>query len=99
RERTNASASAFRRAEVRPQPALGQLARVSPPPRGPSVADGFRADDANRVVLSSFDLGEAESQLIARALEVTDGNRTRAAELLGLSVRTLRNKLNTPSRT
>ena len=61
--------------------------------------NGFRADDANRVVLSSFDLGEAESQLIARALEVTDGNRTRAAELLGLSVRTLRNKLNTPLRT
>ena len=46
------------------------------------------------VVLSSFDLSEAESQLIARALEVTEGNRTRAAELLGLSVRTLRNKLN-----
>jgi DNA-binding NtrC family response regulator len=46
------------------------------------------------VVLSSFDLSAAESQLIARALEVTEGNRTRAAELLGLSVRTLRNKLN-----
>lgn len=46
------------------------------------------------VVLSSFDLGAAESQLITRALEVTEGNRTRAAELLGLSVRTLRNKLN-----
>jgi DNA-binding NtrC family response regulator len=44
--------------------------------------------------LSSFDLSEAESQLIARALEVTEGNRTRAAELLGLSVRTLRKKLN-----
>jgi DNA-binding NtrC family response regulator len=46
------------------------------------------------VVLSTFDIGQAESQLIARALEVTEGNRTRAAELLGLSVRTLRNKLN-----
>ena len=46
------------------------------------------------LVLSSLDLGEAESQLIARALEVTEGNRTRAAELLGVNVRTLRNKLN-----
>jgi DNA-binding protein Fis len=26
-------------------------------------------------------------------LESTDGNRTRAAELLGISIRTLRNKL------
>ena len=60
----------------------------------PYVGNGHVAKDAPRVVLSSFDLGEAESQLIARALEVTEGNRTRAAELLGLSVRTLRNKLN-----
>jgi DNA-binding NtrC family response regulator len=46
------------------------------------------------VVLTSLDVGEAESRLIARALEVTGGNRTRAAELLGMSVRTLRSKLN-----
>src|SRR3954468_23941 len=59
-----------------------------------SQGNGHATKDGPRVVLSSFDLSEAESQLIARALEVTDGNRTRAAELLGLSVRTLRNKLN-----
>jgi DNA-binding NtrC family response regulator len=57
--------------------------------------NGHGAKDEPRVVLSSFDLSLAESLLIARALEVTAGNRTRAAELLGLSVRTLRNKLNT----
>jgi two-component system response regulator HydG len=57
--------------------------------------NGHAAKDEPRVVLSSFDLSVAESLLIARALEVTAGNRTRAAELLGLSVRTLRNKLNT----
>jgi DNA-binding NtrC family response regulator len=59
-----------------------------------NIGNGHSSESSQRVVLSSFDLGEAESQIIARALEVTDGNRTRAAELLGLSVRTLRNKLN-----
>ena len=58
------------------------------------MLNGHASSDYERVVLNSFDLSEAESRLIARALEVTDGNRTRAAELLGLSVRTLRNKLN-----
>jgi len=48
------------------------------------------------VTLHSFDVREAEAALIARALQETDDNRTRAAELLGISVRTLRNKLNTP---
>ena len=62
------------------------------------AAENGSADCDRRVILNSFDLNEAESQLIARALEVTDGNRTRAAELLGLSVRTLRNKLNASPR-
>ena len=51
-----------------------------------------------RLVLTSLDVGEAETRLIERALEVSGGNRTRAAELLGISVRTLRNKLNGPAR-
>jgi DNA-binding NtrC family response regulator len=46
------------------------------------------------VVLTSLNVDEAEAKLIERALEVSKGNRTRAAELLGISVRTLRNKLN-----
>ncbi len=46
------------------------------------------------VVLHSLDVGEAERALIVRALEVSRGNRTRAADLLGINVRTLRNKLN-----
>jgi two-component system response regulator FlrC len=39
-------------------------------------------------------LHEAEKGLIARALQQTEGNRTHAAKMLGISVRTLRNKLN-----
>ncbi|MGZ8457952.1 MAG: sigma-54-dependent transcriptional regulator [Gemmatirosa sp.] len=55
-------------------------------------------DDPMRVVLRSLDVNEAEKVLITRALEVAHQNRTRAAELLGMSVRTLRNKLNTPGK-
>ncbi len=39
-------------------------------------------------------LHEMERIMIMRGLEQTAGNRTQAAELLGISVRTLRNKLN-----
>jgi two-component system response regulator FlrC len=37
---------------------------------------------------------EMERQLICRTLQDTQGNRTRAAKCLGISLRTLRNKLN-----
>jgi two-component system response regulator FlrC len=39
-------------------------------------------------------VGEVERILILKTLEHTEQNRTRAAELLGISIRTLRNKLN-----
>ena len=44
----------------------------------------------------AFNLDELERQAIQRALVATGGNRTRAAKLLGISERTLRNKLNGP---
>lgn len=50
------------------------------------------------VTLTSFNVDAAEAVLIQRALEASGQNRTRAAELLGISVRTLRNKLNGPAR-
>lgn len=48
---------------------------------------------------SSGDMGlmsisEMEKRMIHKALDTVEGNRTRAAEILGISVRTLRNKLN-----
>ncbi|MFB6260961.1 MAG: helix-turn-helix domain-containing protein, partial [Thiohalorhabdaceae bacterium] len=53
---------------------------------------------SNGEVLPEADLTiqEMEELLIDRTLERVGGNRTRAAELLGISIRTLRNKLNRP---
>jgi DNA-binding NtrC family response regulator len=42
----------------------------------------------------AFDLDTIERDTIGKALTATRGNRTRAAKLLGISERTLRNKLN-----
>ena len=69
----------------RPTPRVAIVPTAAPP-----LPDG--------VQLTTLNLAEAEARLIERALQVTEGNRTRAAELLGLSVRTLRNKLNSPAR-
>jgi DNA-binding NtrC family response regulator len=38
-------------------------------------------------------LAEVERRMIFRTLNAVDNNRTRAAEMLGISIRTLRNKL------
>jgi DNA-binding NtrC family response regulator len=69
-----------------------QAAAVSADVSNGQSANGQRTDDG--LLLTSLNVGEAEALLIERALQVTEGNRTRAAELLGVSVRTLRNKLN-----
>ena len=44
--------------------------------------------------MPSVSLKEMEKNVIFSALDQTNGNRTHAAEILGISVRTLRNKLN-----
>lgn len=46
------------------------------------------------LALPPLSLREMEEKLILRALEKTNGNRTHAAKMLGISIRTLRNKLN-----
>ena len=38
-------------------------------------------------------VGEVERELVLQTLARCDGNRTRAARVLGLSVRTMRNKI------
>ena len=42
---------------------------------------------------AGLSLGEMERRLFAMTLEATNGNRARAAELLGVSLRTVRNKV------
>ena len=52
------------------------------------------AEDTRYGFMPAGSLKEMEKKVIFHALEQTDGNRTHAAEILGISVRTLRNKLN-----
>jgi transcriptional regulator with GAF, ATPase, and Fis domain len=65
----------------------------------PAAAAGDRPAAAEGVGLAAdggpvIPLHEMERIMILKGLEATSGNRTQAAELLGISVRTLRNKLN-----
>ncbi len=66
-----------------------------PPGDAAQAASGAGAP-ANAELFSSgvIPLHEMERLMIMRGLEQTAGNRTQAADLLGISVRTLRNKLN-----
>ncbi len=74
---------------------------VSPTMAMPMVGTGCGGDGGigrPAVTLTSYNVDAAEAVLIRHALEAVGQNRTRAAELLGISVRTLRNKLNGPAR-
>ena len=55
---------------------------------------GWKERSLGSAIRSGITLKEAEKRLILRTLESHAGNRTRCAEALGISVRTLRNKLN-----
>jgi two-component system response regulator FlrC len=70
---------------------LPGLAETAAAPAPPLAGAGAGAGEAAALPPT---LREAEKLLIERALSHTDGNRTHAAKVLGISVRTLRNKLN-----
>jgi len=58
----------------------------------PSHETGVKFNDLG--LSAGVTMREMERKLICKTLEDTGGNRTRAAKSLGISLRTLRNKLN-----
>jgi DNA-binding NtrC family response regulator len=64
------------------------------------AAHGAANEDpgTHTLVVPTLDLMDIERQVIDHALSRSGGNRTRAAALLGIDVRTLRRKLNGPAR-
>jgi len=54
---------------------------------------GTPAAPAARTMAAPVSMDELERSHLERTLELVEGNRTRAAEMLGLSVRTIRNKI------
>jgi len=71
------------------------IGEIAPQATAPNGANGPADGSAGvGVILQTLNVDDAERALIKRALELTRDNRTRAAQLLGISVRTLRNKLN-----
>jgi DNA-binding NtrC family response regulator len=59
----------------------------------PSVRGGGPAGTAKMLQGKDLTVKDAEKQLIVRALKETDGNRTRAAQKIGMSRRTFHRKL------
>jgi DNA-binding NtrC family response regulator len=71
--------------------ALATGTLLGPQPMDPVEDTGGRGSgDAVRPGLT---LERMERQLLEKTLEATGGNRTRAAELMGVSLRTVRNKI------
>ncbi len=70
------------------QPLTPSNAAVSPSP----VAD--QTAEALRRILVGHTIADVERRLILDTLAYCLGNRTHAARILGISIRTLRNKLN-----
>lgn len=63
------------------------------------LIEGLENDQLDRTLSPGMTVSEAERLLIIKTLEFTGDNRTQAAHLLGISIRTLRNKLHEYRRT
>jgi DNA-binding NtrC family response regulator len=59
----------------------------------PQVAASSLTPNEIVPLLIGATVGEVERELVLQTLARCDGNRTRAARVLGVSVRTLRNKI------
>jgi len=78
----------------------GYATRLSPAPvpeshpaASQSARDAARDDDRTVSVQVGTTVDEAERQLILKTLRSTHNNKTRAAEILGITTKTLQNKL------
>ena len=70
---------------------LGLGPRRAPSPSGTETASASNASELDS--REAITISEMERRMIFATLEDLNGNRTRAAERLGISIRTLRNKL------
>ena len=78
-----------------PAPAPAPVATTaSEPTSTPQPAQTVNAKPARRNDLVGRTVEEVEKELIIDTLDYCLGNRTQAAQILGISIRTLRNKLN-----
>ena len=71
----------------------GSLRRQHLPPGFGIVRSTFASDSQQVQMPVGTTVDEAEKQLILRTLKSTGNNKTRAAEILGISLKTLHNKL------
>ncbi|MDP1584540.1 MAG: helix-turn-helix domain-containing protein [Bradyrhizobium sp.] len=67
--------------------------QIPPQAPAPSVPAPSLAPNEIVPLLIGATVGEVERELVLQTLGRCDGNRTRAARVLGVSVRTLRNKI------
>jgi DNA-binding NtrC family response regulator len=78
--------------------ARGDLVEPQHLPRfGPPAAAAARSAEPSSsgvTITPGMTVDEAERRLILATLEAAGGNKTRAAEMLGISLKTLHNKLN-----
>jgi DNA-binding NtrC family response regulator len=61
---------------------------------GPASPAGASAPANGVTIAPGMTVDEAEQKLILATLDSAGGNKTRAAEMLGISLKTLHNKLN-----
>ena len=90
-------ARAAQRDRARRHPGQGRLHRGEAPAaagRRPPRAAPRPRRPASVTLTPGMTVDEAEQKLILATLDAAGGNKTRAAEMLGISLKTLHNKLN-----
>ena len=74
--------------------ARGEFIEPQHLPRFGAARPRRRSPPARVTIAPGMTVDEAERKLILATLEAAGGNKTRAAEMLGISLKTLHNKLN-----